>query len=336
MKGFKEAMKNHQIKWRETHLPNVTGNGWQNGRSYEHIPPLKYKWENFYPGIREALPLYIENEGIQPHTGIHNLLSSWVVCANFYWPFNNEPGYVLLKEYLNERLNLDITKILSLELEYQDNEQSLSPSILLGEDEGKRGSGQTSPDLAIKFISSNNREGILLIESKFTEHNFYSCSGYSKTKPGKPINRDKSRCLNTDSLVSSDFNNCHLIAWERKYWSLLKSDLNEEVFRELKRCPMSTSCYQLFRQQALAKGYESKYNPSVSCVVADSRNNALKNSLSSLGLDPLPDGWGLLFPNLPFKWFTHNDWFQFVNLHNGNKHWSEWIDYIEERYMCVY
>ena len=93
-------MKGHQIKWRRKNLSNITGNGWQNGKSYEHILPKKYQVHNFYPEIQESLFNYLNENKIQHHTGIHNLLSSWVVCSNFYWPFNNENGYELLTNYL--------------------------------------------------------------------------------------------------------------------------------------------------------------------------------------------------------------------------------------------
>ncbi|MFH1940682.1 MAG: hypothetical protein ABIL68_01160 [bacterium] len=333
MKDFKERMRNHQIKWRKKYLPNIYGKGWQNGKSYEHILPQKYKIQNFYPEIQEDLFEYIKEEKIQPHTGIHNLLSSWVVCSNFYWPFKNEDGYKLLAQYLNHFLSLNIEKIVSIDLEYLDNQHSLSPSELLGEDDGVRGSGQTSPDLAIKFITSAAKRGILLIESKFTEHSFYQCSGYSKIKPGKPVNFDRKRCLDTKGILESDFKNCHLLAWNRKYWDILKEELNTKLYQKLKKCPMSSSCYQLFRQQALSKGYEKKYKISISCVFIDMRNEKLINSVCSTGLNSLPNGWQELFPNLPFYWLTHNHWFEFVKTNNSNGKWNNWITYIENRYI---
>jgi len=102
MIDFKERMRLHQIKWRKENLPKINGNGWQNGKSYEHILPQQYKSQNFYPDIQESLFDYIKQNKIQPHTGIHNLLSSWVVCSNFYWPFNNDDGHKLLTDYLNQ------------------------------------------------------------------------------------------------------------------------------------------------------------------------------------------------------------------------------------------
>jgi len=335
MKKFKEIMKEHQINWRKAVIPHIKGNGWQNGRSYEHILPHKFKEYNFYPGIRQELFLYIDDNQIKPHTGIHNLLSSWAVCSNFYWPFNNKSGFDLLKKYLNSKMSFRIKTITAMDLEYMDKDIELSPSALLGEDSGMRGSGQTSPDLAIRFITEDNKKGILLIESKFTEHSFYQCSGYSKTKPDRPNNPDKKRCLDTVGILQSDFENCHLLAWGRKYWDILKSNLNVELFNRLKKCPMSSACYQLFRQQALAKGYESRYDVVASCVFTDSRNESLNRSVHSSGLNDLPSGWSELFPELPFEWLTHNEWFEFVRVNNLNGQWNNWVKYIEERYINI-
>ena len=185
------------------------------------------------------------------------------------------------------------------------------------------------------FITSTSENGILLIESKFTEHSFYQCSGYSKVKPGKPINPDKERCFDTKAIVESNFINCHLLAWKRKYWDILKSELNTNLYQTLKKCPMSNSCYQLFRQQALSEGYKEKYSISMSCVFTDERNEKLINSVCSTGLNSLPNGWQELFPNLPFSWQTHNNWFAFVKANNSNGKWDDWLNYINNRYINI-
>ena len=95
---------------------------------------------------------------------------------------------------------------------------------------------------------------------------------------------------------------------------------------------MSSSCYQLFRQQALAKGLEQKYDISVSAVATDSRNEELKNSSIRNGMNPFPEGWRELFPNLKLYWFSHNEWFKYVKANNSNGRWNEWIEYIGVRY----
>jgi hypothetical protein len=338
MSGFKENMKNYQILWKGKYLSHVKTKGYQNGRAYDHILPRSLGQENFYPPIRKELfdstNGYLVQNHIQPHTGIHNLLSSWTVCANMYWPFNSPEGKKLLADWLVQVTKLDISEIINIELEYEDPKSELNPGKLLGESgQGTRGSGQTSPDLAILFKTKSGGDGILLIESKFTEHSFYVCSGYQKKSQTAYIpNPDKTRCLDPRSIVSSGFKDCHLNTWGRKYWDLIGIDMDKSFFASLKRCPMSTSCYQLFRQQALTKGFEKYYDIVASCVVNDERNTTLISSGHSVGLPPFPDGWKKLFPNSPFYWFTHNSWFNFVRANNKNGRWDNWIKYIGERY----
>ena len=338
MKNFKESMRDYQIMWKTKYLPHIRTNGYQNGQSYSHILPKTNYKENFYPQIVKELfdsdSGYLRQNQIKPHTGIHNLLSSWTLCANMYWPFNNAEGRHLLKEWLTKQTNLDIAEVTNLELEYEDPMPELKPGSLLGEENhGMRGSGQTSPDLAVLFKTSEGHDGILLIESKFTEHSFYACSGYvKKTKTANAPNPNNRRCLNPSGILSSNFNDCHLTAWGRKYWGLLKNNLDQAAFIQLNRCPMSTSCYQVFRQQALAKGFEKHYSIVASCVVTDKRNTTLVNSCTSTGMTSFPDGWKKLFPGLSFFWLTHNSWFDFVNKNNKAGKWNDWIEYIKNRY----
>lgn len=339
MSSFKFAQQSHQESWRKTNLPSIKGNGRQNGGEYFHVLPFEQHKHNFYPQIQKDLldPVtgYLVKNNIKPHTGIHNLLSSWVVCANMYWPFNNLEGFALLAKFLSIQTCYDIASITCLELEYEE-EGILKPAALLGEDaKGMRGSGQTSPDLAVKFITSKNKRGILLIESKFTEHSFYSCSGYKKqNQSGRTPSPDNSHCKNPSLILKSNFQECHLISWGRKYWEILKADLSPSAFLAAKACPMSTCCYQLFRQQALAKGYQNsgKYDIVASCVATDARNTSLINSGKRTGLNPFPQGWKDLFPSLPFFWFTHQDWYEFVKTNNRFGVWDYWIEYVSNRY----
>ncbi|MGA2408508.1 MAG: hypothetical protein ABSF81_17420 [Bacteroidales bacterium] len=338
MEDFKNKMRDYQIIWKLKYLSSIKGKGYQNGKSYDHILPKSNEQENFFNPIRNELfnpnNGYLKGNNIKPHTGIHNLLSSWTLCANMYWPFNNDEGKILLSKWLSKQIQLDISEIVKLELEYEDPIPDLKTGLLLGENnQGMRGSGQTSPDLAVLFKTAQGKKGILLIESKFTEHSFYVCSGYQKkTLTNNIPNPDKTRCLSTTSILSSDFEDCHLNTWGRKYWNLLRLDLNKDAFKALSRCPMSTSCYQIFRQQALAKGYEKHYDVVASCVVTDERNITLVNSSKSTGMSTFPEGWKNLFPNLPFYWLTHNSWFKYVRANNSNGRWNEWIEYIGVRY----
>ena len=348
MKKFKQQMRDYQETWRQKHLPSITENGWHNGRQYVHVLPKESFLHNFYPPIQHELfdktTGYIDRKSIQTHTGIHNLLSSWALCANMYWAFNNPEGFNLLAQYLRDKTDIDIQQVTGMELEYEEQDDpDLLPQALLGENSGSRGSGQTSPDLAIKFNTKEGRKGIFLIESKFTEHSFYGCSGYKKTKVGKeknirrPSNPDNRRCHNTAGIIASNFTECHLVAsgWNRKYWDLLKDKIDKEKYASLKKCPMSNCSYQLFRQQALAQGFRKKYDVAISCVATDNRNDVLVNSSQTTGLSKFPKAWEELFPTSHFKWLTHNEWYDFVKLNNPDGRWSEWIEYIGERYFKI-
>jgi hypothetical protein len=287
MEDFKTEMRKFQEDWKHNNLPHIKKKGWQNGKDYDHILPKSNEQENFFYPIQDGLfdrkNGYLIKNAIKPHTGIHNLLSSWTLCANMYWPFNNAEGKALLSKWLSQETKLEIFDIIKLELEYEDPNPNLKPDKLLGENnQGMRGSGQTSPDLAILFKTTHGRNGILLIESKFTEHSFYICSGYQKKTQTKNVpNPNNKRCFNTAGLLTSGFSECHLGNWGRKYWDLLRNDLDSNSYSSLTRCPMSTSCYQIFRQQALTKGYEKYYDVLASCVVTDERNTTLVNSCKS-------------------------------------------------------
>lgn len=350
MRKFDQLMRQHQKQWRKQYLPQITEVGCQNKKQYEHILPKEKFLHNFYPSIQHDLfdpnDGYLIKKKIQPHTGIHNLLSSWALCANLYWPFNNPEGFDILARYLNLKIDIQISEITKMELEYEEDKEKdpdLSPHALLGENNGNRGSGQTSPDLAIKFKTVNGKSGILLIESKFTEHSFYGCSGYRTAKLGteenasRPSNPNNRRCHNTAGIMISDFAECHLLSsgWNRKYWDFLKDKLDKEKYASLKKCPMSNCSYQLFRQQALAQGFKKKYDVVISCVAADDRNEALKQSSHTTGLSCFPEGWKDLFPSLDFKWLTHNEWYEFVKVHNADGRWDEWVDYIGKRYFVM-
>lgn len=116
---------------------------------------------------------------------------------------------------------MDISEVTGLELEYEDENVDLKPHVLLGEGDGSRGRGQTSPDIAVKFRTSDERKGIFLLESKFTEHSFYVCSAYRKrTTRYENTNHDKNRCLNAENIVASEYQDCQQSSWGRKYWNI--------------------------------------------------------------------------------------------------------------------
>lgn len=336
MDTFDAYMNTYQVAWRQSqNLPE--GEGRQNGKQRPWILPEEHWQYGLWPEIRSgsahSLPDYLERNRIQKHQGVHNLKSSWILCANLYFPFGvSEDSLSLLAGFLQEYVSPEIQSVDRIELEYAEPENSpLHPSPLLGEQGGSRGTGQTSPDVA--FLVNGGR-GLILMENKFVEHSFYPCS--ARTQDGnatRPKNPDLSRCNDTLALLDDFETLCHQAAWGRRYWEHLAPVINRKMVGFLRCCPAAYAGYQLFRQQAMAEGIAAsgKYDHVISCVALDERNNTLRRCLRSTDI-PDVQQWGQLFQGKAgFAVFTHQQWVAWVHTQGGEQ-WAEWVRYVQGRY----
>jgi len=336
-KSFDTAMQDRQIAWRRrSGTVSCRDWGWQNGRQYEHVLPGKEWEQGLWPDIRSdkpnSLSAYLGAE-IQAHQGKHNLKSSWILCANLYFPFGRTAeSRGLLAGFLREHVSGDVRTVDVLHLEYAED-GDLHPSVLLGETGGKRGSGQTSPDVAFQV---NGGRGLILVENKLVEHSFYPCSARrhsdSRDRPGNP---DPARCLDVAGVLADPPRQCHQCVWGRKYWDILRPVVNESAMCVLKCCPAAHAGYQLFRQQALAEGIarSGKYELVFSCVALDARNDDLLGCLADTDIADLETDWPELFKGIArFKVFTHQQWVAWVRKHGDLSVWQSWLDYVENRY----
>lgn len=330
---FKEEQKTKMVEWRQSNI-STKDKGFQNKRDYDHIVPVQYWAETLWEGIKDELIKYIESEKIQPHTGKHNLLSSWVCCANLYFPIrNNNMLRQLMNDFLKIHVSSKIVNITNVELEFAfPKGDKLNPENLLGEKDGNRGSGQTSPDVVFKVVTEKGK-GYILTECKYTEHSFYTCSARKQSDIIKRMkNPDPSRCM--CSANSRDYNSiCHQNEWERKYWNHIT--LSEKGKNILKRCPASTNGYQLFRQQALAEGIakSNKYELVASAVAYDGRNKVLTKCLSTTGVNDFTTSWSELFDGKSiFKTWTHQEWVSYVRENQKNGEFDNWLTYLKDRY----
>ena len=219
MAPFDKVMNDYQTEWRQNNVASQEW-GYQNGRRYPWVLPQELWEEGLWAGIRSgsdnSLPAYLERAGVQKHQGVHNLKSSWTMCANLYFPFGaSAEGRELFAMFLKRHVAEEIDSLEAIELEHAESGE-LSPLQLLGELGGMRGANQTSPDLGLLM---NGGRGLALVENKFTEHSFYECSAWrhkgSSRRPGNP---DPDRCLNPLAVVEDPLNQCHQAAWGRRYW----------------------------------------------------------------------------------------------------------------------
>jgi len=331
MKDFNYYMDEYQTNWRKHNLKNQEC-GEQRGKRYPWIIPRELWQEGLWQGIRDgnnSLPAYLKKSNIQKHDGVHNLKSSWMQCANLYFPFRKDRD--LLVGFLHEHVSPLIRTVDCVELEWAGN-PPFDPTTLLGEPHGQRGKNQTSPDIA--FIV-NGGKGIVLTENKFTEHSFYACSG-RKREYGNP---DTQRCLNLDKVRHDIANHCYMLQWackgrtNRKYWDYIR--FSPAGLATLKYCPAATSGYQLFRQQTLAEALAQKnaYEFVISCVAHDERNQTLIECLKGSGIEDFTIGWGPLFEGkATFDTFTHQQWVEWVQDHDSKGRHKNWLEYVRQRY----
>ncbi|GIK50945.1 MAG: hypothetical protein BroJett013_36420 [Alphaproteobacteria bacterium] len=255
--SFDKAMEAHMVRWRSAHC-QIAEHGRQNGRAYPWILPhgawREGLWAELRPGGLHPLEDYLEREGIQKHAGVHNLKSSWVLCANLYWPFGQtKEGRALLAGFLQMHVDKSIAAVEAVELEWA-GAGALSPERLLGETGGARGSGQTSPDIAFFVRTVNGRQGLVLTENKFVEHSFYRCSARrTRGSADRPANPDRARCTRAAELLSDHEALCHQHSWGRRYWDHLAGAGDRNALAQLKTCPGASGGYQLLRQHALAE-----------------------------------------------------------------------------------
>lgn len=337
--NFKESQKTTQIKWwkkfsNQTNWENEPDKwGIYNKKEYSHIIK-KNNWNRLlWEKIQTDLDIYLR-KGIQPHTSVNNLLSSWVAAANLYFPTRiNDDFKDLLLGFLKLKVSSEIIKINGVELEFAFTGM-LSPDFLLGEKGGNRGSGQTSPDVAF-LVETKNGQGVILTECKYTEHSFYRCSARRRTDRGnKKGNPSPEKCMQAALSCNHKTIPCHQTVWGRKYMDHF--DLSEDGKKVLTRCPSATAGYQLMRQQALANGIKKsgKFDLVVSSVALDRRNTTLISSLKTSGVKDFQTGWSKIYkPGANFISWHHQEWVEYVRNHfKGSEEIKDWLSYMQNRY----
>ena len=125
MESFDQWMNLHQIEWHKANVASTELGRWR-GRQYPWILP-EGSWEgDLWPGIGSgsdnSLPAYLERTGVQKHEGVHNLKSSWILCANLYFPFRGSAeGKALFASFLKRHVAVEVDSLEEIELEYAED-----------------------------------------------------------------------------------------------------------------------------------------------------------------------------------------------------------------------
>lgn len=332
MQNFRSRMLARQVAWREVCCPEVRRPGTWQGRPYDHILPAPEWARNLWPGIEKSIPQYLLEKKVQAHLGKHNLLSSWVLGASLYFPFGeDEEGRALLADFLRVTVDPRIQSVTEVALEFVD-EGKLRTELLLGEKGGTRGANQTSPDVGARVSLDGGGQGLVLIEVKFCESNFSSCS--ARKRELKPQGREN-ECDDLDKVLGDPGSRCAQDrCYSRRYFDHLGDPLRAVAAASATRCPAAVNGYQLFRQQALAEALANcgSYELVASALAYHADNVGLAKCLKGIGMGDVGQ-WGALFVGRSsFTAFPHQAWVRHVASSSQLDRWRPWLEWAESRY----
>ena len=238
-KPFAERMKEHQTSW-------ASKNGLNHLLEPRHDsqPSWVLKKEHKKRNLQDAT-WWKHIEGHE-HLWARALNSSQCFGVNLFGPLAEKP--ILAKRVLDTLLphrRLEKDDVVTVCFEHTPQ----GAPEWLGEK-----NQSTQVDV---FFTVNRREkpiGHLLVEVKFTEHEFGSCRGAVPSTPTKPGNPDWSRCLNFHAVLDNPKQMCWMAeaANGRHYWDLMLPPSTPFKFTSERACPFRESLYQLMRNQVLA------------------------------------------------------------------------------------
>ena len=245
---FEQEVIKRQVSFKRAHWPGLSDGRDANNptHSYCHILPAGCEYLSIYKSIAIGLFSYLSKENIKIHSGIRNLKSSQAACFNILYPMKQ--NLILAKSAFNHYLP-NVESIDNIEFEYT------GPSDItewLGEPtKGMRGQNRTSIDAAIFWTDKDNKRNISLVEWKYTERSFGSCSMYSS----------KQHRIACDQVNLSSGEDPALICPlsieregnSRRYWEHMKtSGISLDKLSLISGCPFRTPLYQIMRQCILA------------------------------------------------------------------------------------
>jgi hypothetical protein len=298
------------------------------------LPPGKERLA-FHDPIADAILSYLAKEDIALHSEALNLKSSQVACLNFLFPLRKDLS--LARSALRGFLP-GLREVTGIEFEYTGPR---GVTAWLGEPSGgKRGQYRTSIDAAIFWIGKSKEKHVTLIEWKYTEHGFGSCSAFVGGCP-----KEKDKCRSLDVARDSDPAQCCLLTTggdrrSRRYWEHMQAaGISLSGFAAVRGCPFQGPFYQLMRQFLLAayvrKSAEAD-QVDVACIGFARNTTLLKvpprlRSLIPPGRTDIIDAWNAVLQDvLPMRHYTAEQ--LMVGLHRAGGMDVAWRNYLRERY----
>ena len=336
--AFEQQEIFRQVAFKRRHWPQLADGVWSKRPTYTYphilLPPGKERLA-FYEPVADAILSYLSKGDIALHTEALNLKSSQVACLNFLFPLRQNPS--LAKVALRDPLP-GVREVTGIEFEYTGPRGATE---WLGEPRrGKRGQNRTSIDAAVFWVGRHNRKHATLIEWKYTEHGFGSCSAFHSARGD-----EKARCESPD--VAKDpatGRGCLLTTGgdrkSRRYWEhMAAAGISLSAFSGVHGCPFQGPFYQLMRQFLVAEylRQSGKADHVDVALIGFARNTALHKIPPRLRpLLPAQGGgiigaWNAVLESVPpMRHHTVEQLMERVNKSDGVD--LGWRNYLRERY----
>ena len=253
---FEQAVIKQQVQYRRSCWPNLPNGPFskQPQHTYPHIlPPAEML--AFFDGFAAEVIVHMKENDIAIHTEALNLKSSQVACINFLFPLARDPE---LAARVLPSIIPDLNTVQRIEFEYtgqdeKDRKHQPCTAWLNEPKSGKRGQNRTSIDAAIFWTDHAGESHATLIEWKYTEKNFGTCSAYQGLKKRKL----EQPCHQLD-VLGDPASRCDLAQpgrhRNRRYWQhMADAGISLDRLANVGGCPFRGPFYQLMRQFLVAQ-----------------------------------------------------------------------------------
>ena len=333
-----------QVSYKVMHWPDLPMLASHRGSRhyYPHILPDEPGNERlaYFDGFADEALAYMKAEDIEVHTEALNLKSSQAACINFLFPLRQE---LSLAPTVLRNVLPDVATVTALEFEYtgqgETNRAHQPCTAWLGEPaSGKRGQNRTSIDAAIFWTDTHGETHISLVEWKYTERNFGTCSAYQKAKPDV---KGRCRALNVTATPASE---CLLAGpgrhCGRRYWEHMPAaGISLTKLAPVEGCPFRGPFYQLMRQFLVAQ-YLREQNAAdhVDVLALEFQGNAALRAvprdlrpLCGGDRDTVIDAWNAVLDDVPrLRRVTAEQLMAGYDASTGVD--LDWREYIRDRY----
>jgi len=275
---------------------------------YPHILPPGNERLAYFDGFADEALAYMKAANIEVHSEALNLKSSQAACINFLFPLRQD--HELAVRVLRDILP-NVAAVTGIEFEYtgqdETNRGHQPCTAWLGEPtSGKRGQNRTSIDAAIFWTNTQGETQASLIEWKYTERNFGTCSAHQKAKPDIKAHcrgLDVTNNPGADCILAGPRRHCG-----RHYWDHMSAaGISFAKLAKADGCPFQGPFYQLMRQFLVAQFLRDQRTADHVEVIAleFEGNTALRavppqlRPLCSKPTDTVVDAWNAIVDGVP-------------------------------------